>query len=84
MVRQISLLTVVFSLAACSTAPSQAIFGSYFPSWMICAGAGIAGAIVFRLIVAKAGLGEAIPAPLVIYLAIATAVAFATWLLWLD
>ena len=65
-------------------APSQNILGSYFPSWMLCALAGIAATIVARQILVAAGLDKTLPAPLVVYLALAIAFAFASWLIWLD
>lgn len=72
------------ALVGCSDAPSQAILGSYFPSWMICALIGIAGAVLVRLLLVAIGLDKALPAPLVVYLALTTGFAFAAWLLWLD
>ncbi|HLZ65554.1 MAG TPA: YtcA family lipoprotein [Aliidongia sp.] len=72
------------AVAGCSPAPSQSILGSYFPSWMLCALAGIGLTIVVRQLLGALGLDKALPAPLLVYLAFATAFAFATWLLWLD
>jgi len=76
-----SLLT---ALAGCSAAPSQNILGSYFPSWMLCALAGIGATIVVRQLLVATGLDKTLPAPLVVYLALAVAFAFASWLIWLD
>lgn len=76
--------TVSLSLAGCNTAPSQNILGSYFPSWMICALAGLAGAVIVHRLLALASLDKTLPAPLLVYLAIAVALAFAVWLAWLD
>jgi hypothetical protein len=72
------------ALAGCSAAPSQNILGSYFPSWMLCALAGLGATIVLRQIFVAAGLDKALPAPLLVYLAFTVAFAFATWLVWLD
>jgi hypothetical protein len=72
------------ALAGCSSAPSQNILGSYFPSWMLCALAGVGITIVLRQILVAAGLDKALPAPLLVYLAFTVAFAFATWLIWLD
>jgi hypothetical protein len=72
------------ALAGCSGAPSQNILGSYFPSWMICALIGLVVTIVVRQIFVVAGIDRTLPAPLLVYLAIATAAAFAMWLIWLD
>jgi Ca2+/Na+ antiporter len=71
-------------MAGCSAAPSQNILGSYFPSWMICALIGLAAAIAFRQVFAVAGIDRTLPAPLLVYLALGTAAAFAVWLIWLD
>jgi hypothetical protein len=75
---------LLIGLAGCSSAPSQTILGSYFPSWMICALAGLAASLVVRQFFVAVGLDKAVPAPLVVYLALAVAFAFATWLVWLD
>lgn len=72
------------ALAGCSAAPSQNILGSYFPSWMLCAFAGLGATIVLRQLLVAAGLDKALPAPLLVYLAFTVAFAFATWLIWLD
>jgi hypothetical protein len=71
-------------LSACSSAPSRNILGSYFPSWMICALLGMGATVVVRAILAKAGLDEELPVPIVVYLALATAFSLAIWLLWLG
>jgi hypothetical protein len=81
--RQAALLAPA-ALAGCSAAPSQNILGSYFPSWMLCALAGVGITIVLRQIFVAAGLDKALPAPLLVYLAFTVAFAFATWLIWLD
>jgi hypothetical protein len=80
----LSTVLYVATAAGCSAAPSQNILGSYFPSWMICALIGLAATIVFRQVFVVAGIDRTLPAPLVVYLAIATAAAFAIWLIWLD
>jgi hypothetical protein len=72
------------ALAGCNGAPSQTIFGSYFPSWMLCALAGIAGAIVVRAGLGAAGIDKVLPAPLIVYLAFAVFFAYALWLAWLS
>ncbi|MEI9986016.1 MAG: YtcA family lipoprotein [Aliidongia sp.] len=71
-------------LAGCSDAPSQAILGSYFPSWMICALIGIAATILMRIVFVAGGLDKHLPVPLVVYLALTAGFSFAAWLLWLD
>ena len=72
------------TVTGCSAAPSQSILGSYFPTWMICALIGLVVTIVVRQLLAAAGIDRTLPAPLLVYLAVAIAAAFATWLIWLD
>ena len=74
----------LIGLVGCSSAPTQNILGSYFPSWMICALVGIGATIVVRQFLVATGIDKALPAPLVVYLALTVAFAFATWLVWLD
>jgi hypothetical protein len=51
---------------------------------MICALVGIGATIVVRQFLVATGIDKALPAPLVVYLALTVAFAFATWLVWLD
>jgi hypothetical protein len=70
-------------LTACSSAPSRNILGSYFPSWMICALIGLVATVAIRALLAKTGVDAALPMPIVVYLAMATAFSLAIWLVWL-
>ena len=71
-------------LSGCSSAPSRSILGSYFPSWMICVLAAIGLTIVVRVVLAKVGIEDELPVPIVVYLAFTLAFSFALWLLWLS
>ncbi|MDR3518357.1 MAG: YtcA family lipoprotein [Azospirillaceae bacterium] len=71
-------------VTGCSAAPSQNILGSYFPSWMICALAGVGATVVARVLLVALGIDRTLPIPLVVYLSLTIAFAFAVWLLWLD
>jgi hypothetical protein len=75
---------VLVCSAGCTGAPAHEILGSYFPSWMICALLGLIFAIIVRRILVAVGVDEALPAPVVVYLVMAVAFAFAIWLLWLS
>jgi hypothetical protein len=70
-------------LTGCSSAPSRNILGSYFPSWMICALIGMGATVALRVALVKVGIDAELPIPIVIYLAFATAISLAIWLLWL-
>jgi drug/metabolite transporter (DMT)-like permease len=70
-------------LAGCNGAPSRNILGSYFPSWMVCALAGLGVALLARMLFRVTGLLDELPAPFVVLLAIACATTFALWLVWL-
>ena len=73
----------VLFLTGCSSAPSRNILGSYFPSWMICALIGLVATVAIRALLAKTGIDAALPMPIVVYLAMATAFSLAVWLIWL-
>jgi hypothetical protein len=75
---------VPIGLAGCSNAPAQNILGSFFPSWMLCVLAGIAAAVLVRQVFAVVGIDKALPAPLLVYLALTVFFAFAVWLAWLG
>ncbi len=74
---------VLIAVGGCSSAPSRNILGSYFPSWMVCALVGLGAAAIMRRLLIKAGIDQELPAPVVVYIAVATAFALALWLLWL-
>lgn len=71
-------------VTGCTTAPSQAILGSYFPSWMICVLGGLLAAVAAHRLLVVVGVDKALPAPPLVYLAITVAAAFGIWLLWLE
>jgi hypothetical protein len=72
------------ALSACDGAPSRNILGSYFPSWMVCALAGLAVALLARAIFKSLGVLAEIPVPLIVMAAIGCAGTFAIWLVWLS
>jgi hypothetical protein len=51
---------------------------------MICALVGLLATVIIRQILVSVGIDRTLPAPLLVYLALAVAGAFATWLIWLD
>ena len=77
------LVLLAFGVSSCDGSPSRNILGSYFPSWMVCALVGIAAAVIGRSILKATGLLGELPAPLAVLLAIACAVTFSLWLVWL-
>ena len=68
--------------SACSMAPAQDVFGSFVPSWLLCALVGIAAAILCRFVFGFAGLGDHLLLPPLTYIGIVVAVTLAVWLLW--
>ena len=80
--RLVCLCTVCLGLSACGLrgAPSYSIFGAFFPAWLLCAGIGLVGSVVLRVLVIALGFEEALPWPLLVYLAFATGVALWLWL----
>ncbi|MFH5922998.1 YtcA family lipoprotein [Roseomonas xinghualingensis] len=61
------------SLVSCGAplSPSIPLLGAYFPSWLICAAAGVLGAVLLRVIFVKIGLDELLPLRLLVYTCIA-------------
>ena len=80
--RLVCLCTVCLELSACDLkgAPSYSIFGAFFPAWLLCAGIGLVGSVVLRVLVIAIGFEEALPWPLLVYLAFATGVTLWLWL----
>ncbi|MBV8091791.1 MAG: hypothetical protein JO110_00880 [Acetobacteraceae bacterium] len=68
--------------AGCSRSPAQDMFGSFFPGWMLCAGAGIVAAVIARQLLSAIGADLYLIAPPLTYLCIAIAGTLLAWLLW--
>ncbi len=72
------------ALSACAVShrtPSVDIVGAYFPSWLICAAAGIVIAGVARGVFGRTGIDAYLPVRLLSYLAIAVLSALLIWFL---
>ena len=67
-------------LASCDRAPSQNVVGSFFPSWILCLGAGITIAAASRVILVAVRFDKYVFAPPLAYLAVAVAATVFTWL----
>ena len=76
-------LLLLCALYGCNGSPSRNILGSYFPSWMVCALAGLVAALAARVVLKSTGLLTQVPVPPVVLLSIGCATTFALWLLWL-
>jgi hypothetical protein len=75
---------VALCLGGCSVSPSHNILGSFFPTWMYCALLGVVVAAAVHKVLARAGVADRLPAPLLVYLAVTVAAAFGFWLIWLG
>lgn len=82
--RACALPLMSFALAGCAQrgAPSFALFGAYFPAWLLCALLGIAAAIVARAVFVATGLSSALPYQLFVCIAIGFCAGLLAWLLW--
>jgi hypothetical protein len=65
-------------------AQSRNVFGAYFPSWLFVVLVALAATAVVRALFVRAGIDRALPAPVVVYLAIIVAFSFGGWLLCLS
>ena len=61
--RAVFLVVTSCALTGCSlaAAPSFALFGAYFPAWMLCALLGIIGAAGTRVVLTTPALNDVIP-----------------------
>ena len=75
-------VAIVLAVSGCSYSPTQNLFGSYFPAWMLCAAIGIVAAVIIRQILAVSGINDYIIAPLLTYAGLAVSVTLLAWLLW--
>jgi hypothetical protein len=75
-------IAIALPVAACSSAPTMDLLGSYFPAWMLCAVLGIVVAVIIRQLLAVAGISEHIVAPLLTYAALAVSATLLAWLFW--
>ncbi|HEY1926552.1 MAG TPA: YtcA family lipoprotein [Caulobacteraceae bacterium] len=75
---------VLATMSGCASpgAPSLILFGAYFPGWILCGVAGIAAAIVARIVMVMSGLSNALPLQLFVCIAVGLLVAIAAWLFW--
>jgi YtcA family len=73
---------VSLSLGGCSAsgAPSFDLFGAFFPAWLLCGVAGIAGAVVARLAFVSSGVANILPYQLAVCAAIGVITAVLFWL----
>jgi uncharacterized membrane protein YeaQ/YmgE (transglycosylase-associated protein family) len=72
----------VMFVGGCSTSPAQNMFGSFFPAWMLCAAAGVVGAVIMRQILYTLGVNRYLLAPPLTYLCIAVVGTLLVWLVW--
>jgi YtcA family len=80
---RLTALLLICGLCGCSGSPSRNILGSYFPSWMVCALAGLVVALLARAVLKSTGLLAELPVPPLVLLAVGCATTFAIWLMWL-
>jgi len=69
-------------LAACDSAPTMDLLGSYFPAWMLCAVFGVAAAVIIRQLLAATGINDYVVAPLLTYAGLVVAATLLAWLFW--
>lgn len=72
--RATSVVGIGLPLAGCapsSGAPAIPFLGAFFPYWLLSALAGVLIAIAVRVVFVRIGLDDALPARLVVYLAVA-------------
>ena len=82
--RMLPLPLISFTLNGCAQrgAPSFALFGAYFPAWMLCAFLAVFASIVARVVFVATGLSDALPFQLFACLSIGVCFALLVWFFW--
>jgi len=75
-------VAIALAISGCSYSPTQDLFGSYFPAWMLCAVLGIIAAVIIREIIGVTGINDYVVAPLLTYAALAVSATLLVWLFW--
>ena len=76
------LLTVLFGVSGCMPAsPSVPLWGAYFPFWLVCAGIGVAVAVLGRVLFIRLGIDDGLPVRLLVYVCLGLLAAFGTALM---
>jgi len=75
---------IAMLLSGCTSSPTLNVFGSFFPSWMLCVLAGLILTIATHRLLEMTGTGKSVPAPYLVYLSLAVAFTLAAWLIWLS
>jgi len=71
----LAIIAATMPLGGCAGgAPTIFLSGAYFPAWLLCAVAGILGAVLVRIVLVVFGVDDAIPFRLVTYAAVAIAI----------
>ncbi len=73
---------LALTLSACSPAPSQDVFGSFFPSWILCGVIGVAVAVGARQVLVSTALDQHLLMPAITYFSVAIAASMLAWLFW--
>jgi YtcA family len=75
-------VAIAVALCGCSYSPTQDLFGSYFPAWMLCAAVGVVASIILRQVLVVSGINDYVVAPLLTYAGLAVSATLLAWLVW--
>jgi hypothetical protein len=79
---QVVLGLAALALGGCSMgAPSFALFGAFFPAWLLCGTLGIIGAGTARAVFVASGVSQILPYQLFVCAAVGLIVALFVWLI---
>jgi hypothetical protein len=68
-------------LTGCRGAPSINFLGSFFPGWMLCAGLGVAGSLIFRQVFIRTKVEPHLQPRLLVYFCLWGLISLLSWLL---
>jgi hypothetical protein len=73
-------LSITIFLVGCARAPTFNIMGSYFPAWLLCILAGVAGSSAVNVLLGRFGKQNLVRWTIVVYPCLAASIAFTLWL----
>jgi hypothetical protein len=76
--------TVLLNGCAQHGAPAFALFGAFFPAWLLIGGIGILVALAARAAMVAGGVAQVLQPQLLVCVSVGVVAAVVTWLLWFS
>jgi hypothetical protein len=80
----VACVSLTFTSAGCSRAPSLNILGSFFPAWILCGVVGILLTVVARILFVRANFEKELSPLILVYPCLAAFFTFSLWLMFFS